>query len=420
MNDYLVSRRARVAAAWELTDEIVLIGAGETIGIPGGADQTFPFIAHAEYFWLTDAECEGGVLAFDPKDGWVDFVPAVTEAERVWEGKQDHAGTPLAELPAWLAARRGRAVVSLGVALPGVRGDAGRVAELRETLTHTRRPKDSIELDRMRRAARASAAGYAAAAEFIRPGVTERQVQIEMEAAFFRGGGDRTAYSTIVAAGSNSAVLHFNPTSRVIQPGDPVLIDAGAEVDRYAIDITRTYRAAGGDPGFFRDLYQIVLGVEERAVASCVAGTEWRNLHLRSAVELTAGLVQLGILRGDPAQLVERDVHALFYPHGLGHMVGLGVRDASGYLPGRTRSDRPGLRNLRTDLPLQPGYTITVEPGLYFIPPLLQDPERRTQYRDAVNWAKVDGLLEFGGIRIEDNVHVTDGPPEVLTAAVPK
>jgi len=420
MIDYIVSRRARAAAAWALVDEIVLVGAGEPIGIPGGADQTYPFIAHAEYFWLTDTECVGGVLAFDPHQGWVDFVPTVSEAERVWEGKQDHSGTPLVELPAWLAARRGRAVVSLGAALAGVQTDAPRTTELREALTHARRPKDAVELDRMRRAASASAAGYAAAAEFIRPGVTERQIQIEMEAAFFRGGGDRTAYSTIVAAGPNSAVLHFSPTSRVVKPGDPVLIDAGAEIGRYAIDITRTFRAPGGDPGFFRDLYQVVLGVEERAVASCVAGAEWRDLHLRSALELTSGLVQLGILRGDPAQLMERDVHALFYPHGLGHLVGLGVRDASGYLQGRIRSERPGLRNLRTDLPLLPGYTITVEPGLYFIPPLLRDPERRAQYRDAVNWAKVDSLIEFGGIRIEDNVHVTDGKPEVLTLAVPK
>jgi len=132
------------------------------------------------------------------------------------------------------------------------------------------------------------------------------------------------------------------------------------------------------------------------------------------------GLTHLGILMGHPDALVERDTHALFFPHGLGHMVGLGVRDASGYLRGRVRSNRPGLKNLRTDLPLQPGYAITVEPGIYFMPPLLCDVARRAQYSDVVNWSRVDELLDLGGIRIEDNVLVTEKGPENLNAAIPR
>jgi Xaa-Pro aminopeptidase len=420
MNDYLSHRRARVAAAWGLSDEIVLIGAGEPLSIPGGADQTYTFLSHSEYFYLTDHECAGAVIAFDPKEGWTDFVPDVTEAERVWEGKLDTEGTPLSGFPAWLAARRGRRVSMLGCPLAGVRSDAVRNEELRTVLTHARRPKDQVEIERMRRAAAATVAGFAVAAKWIRAGVTEREVQVEMEAEFFRKGGDRTAYGTIVGAGTNSAVLHFTPTSRKLRDGDVVLIDAGAEVGRYASDITRTYRVGGAGTGFYRDLYKVVLDVEERAVKRCRPGAEWRDLHLAAAEELSAGLVSLGIMRGNPSSLVERDAHALFFPHGLGHMVGLGVRDAGGYLPGRARSTRPGLSNLRTDLPLEPGYAMTIEPGIYFIPALLNDRARREQYRDAVDWSRVDPLLEFGGIRIEDNVIVTSGDPEVLTAAVPK
>jgi Xaa-Pro aminopeptidase len=417
---HLEKRRERAAAAWSLTDEIVLVGAGEPLPIPGGADQTYPFIAHAEYLWLTDSECVGGVTAFDPQAGWVDFVPPVTEAERVWEGRTSAPGTPIQELPGWLQARRGRPVVNLGARLPGVATvPGGRTEELRDALMHARRPKDATELGRMRAAAAATAKGFEAARAMIRPGVSERAIQVELEAAFFRHGGDRTAYGTIVGAGSNSAVLHFSPSQRVVQDGDVVLIDAGAEVRRYASDITRTYRA-GRPGGFFRELYEVVLGVETRGVARCVAGAEWRDIHLQAGREIAAGLVALGILRGDPDALVEQDAHALFFPHGLGHLVGLGVRDASGYLPGRKRSTRPGLSMLRTDLPLQPGYVITVEPGIYFIPALLNHPERRARYRDAVAWDRVDALLGFGGIRIEDNCHVTTGEPEVLTAAVPK
>jgi Xaa-Pro aminopeptidase len=420
MSDYIARRRSRVAEAWGLSDEIVLVGAGEPVSIPGGQDQTYPFISHAEYFYLTDHECTGAVLAFDPKEGWTDFVPDVTEAERVWEGRTDTEGTPLSSFPAWLAARRGRRVAMLGSPLAGVRSEAGRNEELRAALTHARRPKDEVELERMRRTAVATTAGFEVAARMIRPGVSEREIQVELEAEFFRRGGDRTGYGTIVGTGSNSAVLHFSPTTRRLRDGDTVLIDAGPEIARYVIDVTRTYCAGKPPVGFFRDLYRVVLGVEERSVARCVPGAEWRDIHLAAAEELTAGLVELGIMRGEPAALVERDAHALFFPHGLGHMVGLGVRDASGYLPGRVKSTRPGLSNLRTDIPLQPGYVLTAEPGIYFIPALLSDPERRSKYRDAVDWGRVDKLLDFGGIRIEDNALVTDGAPEVLTAAIPK
>src|SRR5215831_9077164 len=135
----LEKRRERAAAAWALRDEVVLVGAGSSIGVPGGADLTYPFMAHTEYVWLAGHEVAGAVLAFDPRSGWTDFVPPVTQAERVWEGRQDTPGTPLPELAGWLAARRGRPVVALGVPLPGLGGDGGRAEALREQLLHARR-----------------------------------------------------------------------------------------------------------------------------------------------------------------------------------------------------------------------------------------------------------------------------------------
>ncbi|MFM8558657.1 MAG: M24 family metallopeptidase, partial [bacterium] len=210
------------------------------------------------------------------------------------------------------------------------------------------------------------------------------------------------------------------PGDRRAEPGDVVLVDAGAEVARYTADVTRTYRLPdGGDDAFFRDLHALGLRAGREAIAGGVPGAAGRDVPRGAARAIAEGLVALGILTGSPDSLVERDTHALFFPHGLGHMVGLGVRDASGYLPGRTRSTRPGLGMLRTDLPLEPGYVMTVEPGIYFIPALLQDAELRQRHRDAVRWDRVDALLGFGGIRIEDDVLVTTGAPEVLTAAIP-
>ena len=116
---------------------------------------------------------------------------------------------------------------------------------------------------------------------------------------------------------------------------------------------------------------------------------------------------------------MEQGTHTLFFPHGLGHLVGLGVRDASGRYPGRPKDESPALRNLRMDLPLAAGYVTTVEPGLYFIPAILNDPKRRRQYRQGVNWHRVDSYIGCGGVRIEDNVLVTESGPEVLTASIP-
>ena len=415
----LESRRERTAAAWALRDELVLVGAGPVIPVPGGADQTYPFMAHAEYLWLAGHETADGVLAFDPRAGWTDFVPPVTQAERVWEGRADAPGTPLPELAGWLAARRGRPVIALGVPPVGISSDGVRAAELREQLMHARRPKDAQELSLLRKACEATAVGFRALVQALKPGVSERGLQVELELGFLRAGADRTGYPSIVGVGSNAAVLHFPPGTRRAEAGDVVLVDAGAEVGRYTADVTRTYRLPGGDDGFFRSLHALVLDVERRAIAGCRPGAEWRDLHLAASREIAEGLVSLGLLVGSVDSLVERDTHALFFPHGLGHMVGLGVRDASGYLPGRARSTRPGLSMLRTDLPLAKGYVMTVEPGVYFIPALLQDPALRERHRDAVRWDRVDPLMSLGGIRIEDDVLVTDAAPEVLTAAIP-
>ena len=419
----LAARRARVAGALELTDEILLAGAGEPVPLPEGTDQTYPFLAHTEYYYLAALECPGSVVAFDPKDGpeagWKSFVPDVTEAERVWEARVQPPGEPVAALEPWLTARRGRTIIGLGAPLRGVRADEARTAAVRERFAAARRPKDDAELALLRLAADATAAGHAAMAERLRPGVTERALQIEMEAAFYRAGADGTGYGTIVGAGPNSAVLHFSPSGRTVSDGDFVLVDAGAHVGRYVIDVTRTHLVGDVSP-FQRDLYQIVLAAEEAAIARCVPGAEWKDIHLAAAVEMMAGLVEVGIMRGEAESLVEQAAHTLFFPHGLGHLVGLGVRDASGRAVGRAPDGRTSLKNLRMDLPLQPGYVTTVEPGLYFIPAILNDPARREKYRDAVHWDRVEECMDLGGVRIEDNVLVTEGAPEVLTSAVPK
>ena len=398
----------------------MLIGAGEKIPVPGRGDRTYPFRAHSEYFYLTDRERPGGVLAFDPQDGWVDFVAPVTRDERLWEGALagEQEGVPATELAHWLDRRKGRPVACLGAGVPDVACAAELQADLRYALNDVRRQKDAVELARMRAAERATSAGFAAVRPLLEPGRTEREVQIELEAAFFRHGGDFLAFEAIVGGGPNSAVLHFPPTSRPFADGELVLIDAGAEHRGYASDITRTYPASGRFTHEQQELYAIVQAAGVEATERCTVGTEWRDVHRAAALTIAEGLVDFGLLRGEPESLVERGAQSVFFPHGVGHMVGLGVRDAGEVLRGR-EPPADEFPRLRMDLPLMAGHVVTVEPGTYIVPALLHDREFRERHRDAVDWDRAEAMLGFGGIRIENNVLITDDGNEVLTADVP-
>jgi len=416
----LERRRAAAAERWDLAEELVLVGAGEPIPVPGRGDLAYPFRAHSEYLYLTDRERPGGVLAFDPLEGWVDFVVPVTREERLWEGASDDGpeGVPVSELGGWLAKRGERRVAVLGAPVPDVAPADALATALRYELNLVRRRKDAVELGRMRAAERATRAGFLAIPEVIEPGRTEREVQIALEAEFFRNGGDFLAFPTIVGGGPNSAVLHFPPSSRPFSDGDLVLIDAGAEHRGYAADVTRTYPASGRFTPQQREIHAIVRAALERATERCTAGTEWREVHRTAALVIAEGLVELGLLRGEPGTLVERGAPSVFFPHGVGHMVGLGIRDAGQRLRGREPA--PGeFPRLRVDLPLEPGDVLTVEPGIYFVPALVHDAEFRGRFADGVDWDRAEGMLGFGGIRIENDVLITRAEPEVLTRAVP-
>lgn len=442
----LAARRDRIARAWDRDHSgPVLVASGVPLPI-AGTDQYHDFHPHPDYRYLSGVALPGSVLAFHRGQGWALFVPTASLEDRVWIGDGEsldraaHSSAiertlPLTALAPWLEAHRGEPLALLGnhdlahqpaaYAVPGwtaLEPAVDEAASLRLTahLAESRRAKDDHELAHMRAAAAATAAGHHLALRIARPGMTERALQVEVEAEFFRHGAARTAYGSIVGGGPNAAVLHFSPASRPFADGEMVLMDAAAEYEGYAADVTRTFPAGERFVGIQRDLYALVLAVQQQAVADVRPGKEYRDLHLAASLRIAEGLVSLGILRGNPQDLVDQDAHALFFPHGLGHMLGLATHDAGGCLAGRTPSDRFGLKWLRADLPLQPGYVVTIEPGIYFIRALLEDPARRATFADAVHWDRVDKLLDFGGIRIEDDVLVTADGPEVLSARIPK
>jgi Xaa-Pro aminopeptidase len=226
-------------------------------------------------------------LAFDPGEGWLDFVTPITDEDRLWSGAPADVrqGLTTAALPDWLASRATRPTAWLGAAPPDARSGATLVEKLRAGLDRVRRPKDPLELERMRIAALATRAAFAAAVPFLRDGVSEREVQIELETAAFRGGADAMAYDTIIGSGTNSAVLHFAPTARALRSGELVLIDAGADYRCYASDITRTYPVDGRFASQQQEeLHGVVRAAELAAIGRCRAGTEWRDVHLTAAL----------------------------------------------------------------------------------------------------------------------------------------
>lgn len=419
--DALARRRNAVAASCKAHDAVVLIGAGEPILRPGRADVTYPFESHSDYYYLTDRNTPGGVLAYDPSDGWIDFLADVTPSEQIWSGMPPISpeARTTAELADWLALRGSRTITWLGSPPPSAALDDALSEELHFDLGRIRRVKDSVELARIRIALQAVATGFSAATLLLHTGVTERELQVELERHAFLAGADALAFETVVAGGPNSAVLHLAPTARPFAAGELVLIDAGVQHLGYASDITRTYAVDGTLNPTQQQLHAIVRRAEQASIERCRPGTEWRDVHLTASLSIAEGLTDFGVLKGRPESLVDSGAASLFFPHGIGHLVGLGARDAGG-TPLRERRNEPKpYPNLRMDLPLEAGMVTTVEPGIYFIPTILEDADTRRAHRDHVAWGRVDSMLGFGGIRIEDNVLITDDGCVTLSADIP-
>lgn len=232
------------------------------------------------------------------------------------------------------------------------------------------------------------------------------------------------AYPSIVTV--HGEVLHNEQYHHALQGGDLLLADVGAETaGGWAADVTRTWPVSGRFSATQRALYDVVLAAHDACIETIRPGVEYRDLHLLAAEVIAGGLVDLGILRGGVSDLLERDAQALFFPHGVGHLLGLDVHDMedlgdlAGYEAGRSRSDRFGLCYLRLNRVLQPGMLVTIEPGFYQMPAILNDPALRFQYQDVVNWERLAEFADVRGIRIEDDVLVTSMGGEVLTADLP-
>lgn len=265
-------------------------------------------------------------------------------------------------------------------------------ADIAPFLAAQRLIKSQAELALMAHAAHISACAHRRAMASARPGMYEYQLQGDIEHEFLQHGARSPAYATIVGGGVNACVLHYTENEASLASGDLVLIDAGAEYGLYAGDITRTLPVSGRFSEPQRQLYEVVLSAQQRAIRRVKPGVTIRAIHEGVVADLSAGLVMLGLLDGPVERVIENGEYRRFYPHGTSHWLGLDVHDA-----GDMKDDQGRSRAL------EPGMVLTVEPGLY----MPDDPDIPTQWQ---------GI----GIRIEDDVAITDDGAWVLTEAVPK
>lgn len=288
------------------------------------------------------------------------------------------------KLADWLSGLK--AQVRKGVAVPTA------LCDLDSVLHEQRLIKSAQEIDLMRQAAKISVQGHLAAMRATRPGAYEYQVQSALEHAFKIAGSERVAFNTIAAAGDNACILHYTENNALLKDGDLILLDAGAEWQGYAGDISHTFPINGRFSAPQKQLYELVLAAQQAAIAAVQPGNVYDAMHQAASRVITAGLVQLGILHGDVESLLKEESYKRFFMHGTGHWLGLDVHDVGRYkIDGQWRS-------------LKPGMVVTIEPGLY-IP--LDAEGVETQWR---------GI----GIRIEDDVLVTEHGHEVLTQGLPR
>ena len=263
----------------------------------------------------------------------------------------------------------------------------------RDVLLHKKRMvKSEGELALMRAAGEISGHAHVRAMKECRPSVMEYQLEASIQHEFAMSGARHAAYTTIVGGGENGCILHYTENNCELKDGDLVLIDAGCELDHYASDITRTFPVNGRFSTEQKALYELVLKAQEAALAEIAPGKPWDGFHKAAVSILVEGLIDLGLLSGEKQQLIDDEAYRAFYMHGTGHWLGMDVHDVGVH------------KEQGQPLKFSPGMTLTVEPGLY-IAPDNRDVEPR--------WRGI-------GIRIEDDVAVTETGCEILTSAAPK
>ena len=301
----------------------------------------------------------------------------------------------------------------------------GVSANLIKSVVAQRSAKSELEVEEIEKALLVSHRMYRTAMEMARPGIYEHDIVGAIEGIALAN-GCQTAFPTILTI--NGHVFHNHYHGNRLEKGRLLVIDSGVSSPAgYASDITRTIPVSGRFTAKQKDIYEIVLAGQLKAIGMAGPGIKYKDVHLATARAMASGLKDVGLMLGDPDEAVAAGAHALFFPHGLGHMLGLDVHDMEGlgenfvgYDESVSRSEQFGLAYLRLARTLETGFVLTCEPGIYFIPPLLDKWKKERKFKQFINYDRAETYRDFTGVRIEDDLLITERGSRVLGRAIPK
>ena len=429
----------------------VILWLGHVLQARNYPDNTYPFRQNSHFLYYTGlAEPDLAVLSYAEDDYDILFASPASIDDVVWSGadrsrmdlakmagietvedlsrlgayitKATSQGMRVHYLPPYQATALFRTAELLGRDPSEVSAGASRI--LGEAVTKQRSVKSDLELAELEDALAVTDKMYRAAMARTRPGVYEYEVAGVMQGVAL-GHGREQAFFPIVTI--HGGTLHNHAHDNIMREGHLLLIDAGAESPRfYAGDITRTLPVSGRFTAFQKDIYEIVLAAQMASIEMVKPGQDFGDIHVHACRVLTEGLRSLGLMKGNTEDAVAAGAHALFFPHGLGHMLGLDVHDMEdlgdvvGYPKERQRSSQFGLKFLRLSRPLHQGFVVTIEPGIYFIPALIDRWKQERMHSEFISYSDVERYRSFGGIRIEDNVAVVESGARLLGPGIPK
>lgn len=408
------------------------------------AHNHFPFRAESHFLYLVGHHLEGALLVLFP-DGKAQLYLEPAEAEEaLWAGETPGLSEwaqllelevfSLSELDlkqcavlppqdeataAWLSALLDMDVEAQGG--PELQGDDALLAN---AIVEERLLKDDAALAQMAAVAELSAEAHVLSMKAAAHAERESDVRAAFEAHFIRHGLG-TAYTSIVS--TRGEILHVERSDGLIKPGDLILCDVGAESkEGFAADITRTWPVSGRFSPTQRLIYQAVLEVQKRAIAAALPGMHFADLHRQAVSDMCEALLEIGILQGTLTACLESGVTSIFFPHGLGHLLGLDVHDMedlgdrAGYDQNSQRSSDPILRYLRLSRVLEENMAVTIEPGFYQVPLLLKKAKAETSLSAHIDWDRLAQFSDVRGIRIEDDIVIRAEGPWILSAGAPK
>lgn len=444
-----VNRRKKLRES--LKDGIVLIMGNVDVPMNYPAN-TYHFRQDSNflYFFGIDHQAMAGILDIDNQVDYL-FGDDVSLDDIIWMGPQplvkdkaNRVGVPnsmpfgeLAEflknardkgrkihfLPPYRAENKILMEKLLGIPMDKLKVEAS--VELIKAVVALREIKEPEEIAEIEKAIETGYKMHTTAMKMAKPGVYEREIAGVVEGIALSGGG---SLSFPIILSKHGETLHNHDHSNKLEAGDLLLVDTGCETPmRYASDHTRTVPVGGKFSQRQREIYETVLEANVKAIEAIKPGVTFKSIHMLAIKTIGEGLKKLGLMKGNIDHAIEQAATALFMPHGLGHMMGMDVHDMEdlgenyvGYDDEVKRSDLFGTAYLRLGKRLKPGFVLTVEPGIYFIPALIEKWEQEGKFTEFINYDKVKEYIGFGGIRIEDDVLVTEDGYRILGPAIPK